>query len=160
MTPLILQGLLVKIDLSAFNIVTLAFSGISIFVSIIVFFKNRELTKKYNNLVAGQQALQIHEDISSARKRYEDLSIQSHPNNQAILQAAINSSMEDLCNTYDLICSLYLSDSLEKETFKKQYFNEIKDLVEHPALKEKYVKPYTKYPATSTVYEKWFHPEK
>lgn len=140
-----------------FNIATLAFSGISIFVSIIVFRKNRELTKQYNSLVAGQQALQLREDISSARRRYEDLSIQSCPNNQAILQAVINSSLEDLCNTYDLICSLYLSGSLDRETFKKQYFDEIKDIVEHPVLKDKYVQPYTKYQATATVYSKWFH---
>lgn len=143
-----------------FNIVTLVLSLISIIVSVFVFFKSRELTIKYNNLVAGQQALQIREDVSSARRRYEDLCLQAFPDNQDIIKFTIKSSIEDLCNTYDLACSLYLSNRLDKEIFKKQYFDEIKNIVESPNFKDKYVQPYTKYQATSKVYNEWFNQEK
>ncbi len=139
-----------------FNVITLFLSLLSIVVSVFVFFKSRELTIKYNNLVAGQQALQIREDISSARRRYEDLCLQSNSNNPDIIKYAINSSIEDICNMYDLACSLYISGSLNQKNFKQQYFNEIKNIVEDDNFKDKYEPSTTEYQSTKTVYENWF----
>ncbi len=136
--------------------ITTIFSLMSITISGIIFFFNYKLTNKYNNLVSGQLALQIREDISSARRRYEDLCLQSNSNNPDIIKYAINSSIEDICNMYDLACSLYISGSLNKENFKQQYFNEIKNIVEDDNFKDKYEPSTTEYQSTKTVYENWF----
>lgn len=143
-----------------FNIVTLILSLISIIVSVIVFFKTQELTIKYNNLVAGQLALQLRENITSARRRYEDLCLQCFSDNKDVKEHVLNSSIEDLCNTYDQACTLYNLGQLDKEGFQRQYYNEIKNIVESPNFKDKYVQPYTKYQATSKVYNEWFNQEK
>jgi len=98
----------------------------SIIISSIALFFNHKLTKRYNNLVSGQLALQLRENISSVRRRYEDLSLQCFPYNNEIIQLIVDSNTEDICNMYDLACSLYISGSLNEENFKLQYFNEIK----------------------------------
>lgn len=144
-----------------FDIMTLILSLVSIIISVFVFFKTRKLTIKYNNLVAGQQTIQIYQIISSARIRYEDLSIEYFSNEQNyILKSALDESMERLCNTYDLACLLYKSNKLDKEIFEKQYSNEIKSIIESKHFKDKYVQPHTKYQTTIEVYEEWFKPKK
>ncbi len=134
--------------------------SISIIISSIVLFFNCKLTKRYNNLVSGQLALQLRENISSVRRRYEDLSLQCFPDNDEIIQHIVDSNTEDLCNAYDLACSLYISGSLNKENFKQQYFNEIKNIIEDDNFKDKYEPYTTEYQSTKTVYEKWFKPKK
>jgi len=141
--------------------ITTIFSLMSITISGIIFFFNYKLTNKYNNLVSGQLALQIREDISSAKERYEDLNIQYFLNGQnIILKPILEESRENLCNTYNLVCLLYNSDKLDKKIFETQYSNKIKSVVESKHFNDKYVQPYTKYQATIDVYNKWFKSKK
>ncbi len=129
----------------------------SITISSIIFFLNYKAIKKYNNLIAGQQALQIRSGISSARRRMEELSLQYAPNNSEIIEATFHSIKEDLCNVYDQACTLYNLDQLDKVGFKKQYFDEIKNIVEDDNFKDKYEPSTTVYPDTRKVYDEWFH---
>jgi len=134
---------------------TILFST-SIIISSIVFFLNYKLIKKCNNLISGQIALQIRENISSVRRRYEDLSLQCFPDNNEIIQHIFSSNTEDLCNAYDQACSLYISNKLDRNNFKQQYFDEIKNIVEDDDFKDKYEPSTTKYQATRNVYKEWF----
>jgi len=136
--------------------ITTIFSLTSITISSIVLFFNYKSTKKYNNLVSGQIALQLRENISSVRRRYDDLSLQCFPNNNEIIQHIIDSNTEDLCNAYDQACTLYNLEQLDKNGFKRQYYHEIKNIVEDDNFKDKYEPSTTIYRDTRNVYEEWF----
>lgn len=138
---------------------TILFS-ISITISSIIFFLNYKLIKKHNNLVSGQLALQLRDYISSVKRRMEDFSIQFISDNPELAEKLFDSIIEDLCNAYDQACSLYLSNKLDKDNFKQQYLDEIKNIVEDDDFKDKYKSSTTKYQATRTVYNKWFPSKK
>ena len=54
----------------------------------------------------------------------------------------------------------YLDKKVDIKRFKKNYYTEIKNLVENENTKDVYANIQTKYHATVEVYEKWNNPEK
>ena len=120
------------------------------------------LTNESNMLTKGQVELQIREMISSAKYRYTEIGCKFLEDTKKAKDYAnhfIEAAYEDVLNAYDEACTKYLDDKIDKERFKKTYYNEIKNLVECEDTKASYVPPQTRYKATLKVYNEWFDME-
>lgn len=121
--------------------------------SILAFVKSNKLTK-------GQVEMQIREMISTAKSRYEDLSIQLSENKENItLQCSVTSALEDVLNAYDEACAKYNDKKVDKARFKKLYINEIRNLVEDENTKAKFHMPQSRFQAIVKVYREWHNLE-
>ncbi len=146
------------------------FTALAVFVSVIalwVSFKAsqkgndlasvaNDLTKTANDMQMAQVEMQIRELILSARSRYEDKVVQfKGVEDEELSKAMLDSALEGVLNAYDEACAKYLDGKVDKERFKKLYHNEIRQLVDDVAIKEKYREPQTKFHATVKVYTEW-----
>ena len=88
----------------------------------------------------AQVEMQIRELILSARSRYEDKVVQfKDEEDDELRKAMIDSALEGVLNAYDEACAKYLDGKVDKERFKKLYHDEIRQLVDNVATKEKYI---------------------
>lgn len=106
-----------------------------------------------NKSAHGQIEIDIRNMITSARNRYEDLVLDNRDNDIYIL--IVKSSLENLINVYDEACSKYLDNKVDKKRFKKLYYTEIKNLVEHKETKPYYDTITSKFQDTIKVYKEW-----
>lgn len=67
----------------------------------------------------------------------------------------MTSVLEDYLNAFDEACTKYIDGKIDKTRFKKTYFDELRQLVENDAFKDRYSDPQTKYEATVKVYKEW-----
>ncbi len=104
---------------------------------------------------SGQIEIDIRNMITSARNRYEDLSINSN-----VTESVLNSALENLLNAYDEACAKYLDSKVDKKRFRNNYYTEIKKLVENKDTKPYYDTIDSKFQATIKVYEEWNNLEK
>lgn len=115
-----------------------------------------DLTKTANDMQMAQVEMQIRELILSARSRYEDKVVQfKDEEDEELRKAMLDSALEGVLNAYDESCAKYLDGKVDKERFKKLYHDEIRQLVDDAAIKEKYREPQTKFHATVKVYTEW-----
>ena len=115
-----------------------------------------DLTKTANDMQMAQVEMQIRELILNTRSRYEDIALQIKDNeDNELYKSILDSSLEGLLNAYDEACAKYLDGKVDKERFKKLYHDEIRNLVDNEAIKEKYIAPQTKFRATVKVYNEW-----
>ena len=136
----------------------------ALIVSIISIYKSNKasetankLNKDANILTQGQVEIQIREMISAAKSRYIDVGCRfaNNDSDKSLLKPIVAAVEEEVCNAYDEACMKYLDNKVDIERFKKNYFNEIKNLVEDENTREKYIEPQTKFHATVEVYKKW-----
>lgn len=136
----------------------------ALFISIISLFKSwqakdmaNKLTNEANMLTKGQVEIQIREMISAARYRYSEMGCKflDKETKEETAKSFINSATEDYLNAYDEACAKYLDGKVDKKRFKKLYFNEIKNLVEHEQTRDKYIGPQTRFQDTVDVYQEW-----
>lgn len=104
---------------------------------------------------SGQIEIDIRNMITSARNRYEDLSINSN-----VTESVLDSALENLLNAYDEACAKYLDSKVDKKRFRNNYYTEIKNLVENKDTKPYYDTIDSKFQATIKVYEEWNNLEK
>jgi len=65
-------------------------------------------------------------------------------------------ALEDLLNTYERACSMYLDGKVDCERFKKDYHVKIRKLVEEGNYRDKYFPPHTsKFKDILEVYNQW-----
>lgn len=109
-----------------------------------------------NEMLKGQVEMQIREMISSARRHYEEVSFKAASGEDSdILNGIVESALENVLNAYDEACAKYIDSKVDRERFKKLYFEEIKYVVEDPSTCDKYKEPQTKFHATNKVYTEW-----
>ena len=150
------------------DIGVLVTSIVAVFVSIVSFILSHDAQKNgnriagaANEMLKGQVEMQIREMISSARRHYEEISFRaSTDEDKEILKAIEESALENVLNAYDEACAKYIDYKVDRERFKKLYFEEIKQVVEDPSISDKYKEPQTKYHATNKVYTEWNNREK
>lgn len=119
------------------------------------------LSKNYNRLIQGQVEMQIRERITNARIRYEDLTLRHNEDlDNELVKTVFDSATEEFLNAYDEACQKYIDSKVDRERFKKSYFNEIQSIVENHIFKSKYDFTTTRYRATVKVYKEWVDLEK
>lgn len=115
---------------------------------------------KSSDMQAGSVEMEIRTMITNAKNRFADLGLQLENNpNSETLNKAVNSALEDVCNAYNEACAKYLDGKVDKKRFKKNYINEIKNIVTANSTKNKFIQPQTDYNATVNVYNEWHNLE-
>lgn len=149
------------------DIIMLIISIVSVIISIVALClsasaqnKGNRIAETANEMLKGQVEMQIRTMITDARNRYEDVSAKlgKHEDKQ-VLNDIIHSALESCLNAYDEACAKYIDSKVDKERFKKLYFEEIKQLVENESLTEYYSETQTRYKATVIVYKEWNNKE-
>ncbi len=73
---------------------------------------------------------------------------------------SLDVALENNINAYERACAIYIDDKIDKTRFKKDYFEEIKKLVNCDELKEYFNAITSKYKAILKVYDEWYNLEK
>ena len=68
----------------------------------------------------------------------------------------IRSAMEDILNAYEEACAQYRDGRVEKARFKKNFYYEIRQLVEDKNYKAFFDPVSSRYKAILAVYQEWF----
>ena len=115
-----------------------------------------EFSKLQTDFDAGQLEIEIRNMISSARNNYlvaaKDI---AQDNDDKLKKQILKAFLEDLLNSYDEACAKYIDGKIDKERFKKMYFDEIRQIVENSRTKQYYDAVSTRYKATVKVYKEW-----
>lgn len=142
-------------------IVPTTISVISIVISVISNNRSKEIEKINSDLMSGQVELQIREMIFSAQKNFADIGKQVIPDKDEDFNTKLlNMSLEMVCNAYDEACAKYLDGKVDKDRFKKTYYEEIRNLFENEDTKPFYDTINSKFQATIKVYKEWNNLEK
>ena len=94
--------------------------------------------------------------IASARAQFYNISC-NLPADKEQARRLLESAQEDWLNAYDEACAKYIDGKIDKERFKKLYFEEIKNCVERN--KDKFGIA-TRFQAMQNVYNEWNNREK
>ncbi len=125
------------------------------------------------NLIAlGAIEIAMNERISQTRQKISDISISiaplltkstKTPDEERTLEIyvkALNSEIENNLNAYEEVCMKYLDKKIDVVRFKKTYYTEIRQLVEHEKYKKYFDGVTSKYKAILKVYDEWNNLEK
>lgn len=144
--------------MSTYETIATIISGIALIVSITALIFSKLNTNKIEKIYYGQSETAIRQNIMNARNRLEDTLSRTKPENQYSNQS-VKVAIEQLLNSYEEACAKYIDCKIDKERFRKSYFNEIKDIVECDDLKQ-YFSFGSSYDAIKKVYDEWFNLEK
>lgn len=105
---------------------------------------------KINN---GQVEMEINRLISERKNAF--LEIDNKANNK---QQIVNFLIEQEINVYEIICSMYIDKKVDKKRFKKNYFHEIKNLVENVNFSRigRFDNRNCHYESILRVYDEWY----
>lgn len=137
---------------SIIDIITILISFAAIIISIwdriannIAIKNSDEKSERALKLAQGVTEIEIRNSISQARHRVDSFAVELKKfkieNPSADLsshQTLFYSILEDFINQYDRACMLYLDKKIDRKRFKKEYKNELVNLVENGKYKEKY----------------------
>lgn len=142
------------------NLLNILLAGFpTLFVAYLAFVNSKNTTRiaKYNNQIYSDELL------FNVRKNSRDLMIKiaesKNEQNETII-LLYKQSIEDVLNAYELACSLYLDDAIDKERFKKLRIREIRALKENKDLKGNFTYPQLQHDshpfrAIQKVYEEF-----
>lgn len=127
-----------------------------------------EFEEKNHKSNMAQTELYIQELILNARKVFiditiEQLKIEVDPNNSKAKEFShtlFRSGVQEILNSYEVACSKYIDNKIDKDRFKKTYIKEIRDLFDSksPYLNE--LNKQNSYHAIKKVNEEWNNLEK
>lgn len=126
--------------------------------------RNAHLTSEEANKTAqGSLELSLREAITTSKSGVHaaaislDDAVKSNPTGDHTLRKKVwTSALEDNLNIYEKACGLYLDKKLDDARFKKDYFNEIRELVKDSNLNPIYFNPTTSnYQAILKVNTMW-----
>lgn len=145
-----------------YEIIAVIFSLIGIVLSIISLIRANSAHK----IAQGQIELNIHQLINQTKKDVMDVSLiiaekcYDDEEVKKTLQQALNTANEQNLNAYEEACAKYLDNKVDKERFKKNYYIEIRQLVENNINKDKFDAITSTYKAILEVYQEWYNLEK
>jgi hypothetical protein len=121
-----------------------------------------------NKIAQGTLELSLREIIGATKTtsiqaaiNLHDFKVTNPEKDFTIRENAWFSAVEDNLNAYEKACGLYWDDKIDKSRFKKDYSNELRQIVENKNLKPKYFDPITSnYKAILKTYREWFDLEK
>lgn len=146
--------------------ITAAIAAISLILSVINFFWNRNLTSRQLKISQGQIELEMSAQLSSAKKYADSYAIMvydllSDEEKRSLILNKQKSVMEEVLNSYECLCQKYLDDKTDKERFEKAYNNEIRCLYgPNSDYREMLDRQSSPYKAIKEVYEQWNNHER
>ena len=141
--------------MSNYEIAAITISSISIVIAIISFILSIVSNNRQRKISQGQMEIQINQMISNSKKELMDISVLIGKENQEILDQAFRTARELNLNAYEEACAKYIDNKVDKERFKRNYYVEIRRLVEYKGNNE-FLNPTTSpYKCILKVYEEW-----
>ncbi|MBQ0051262.1 MAG: hypothetical protein KBT11_04255 [Treponema sp.] len=138
------------------SILALIGSTISFFYTRHISKKQLNFDKKQTDLNYAQTEIEIRNMISQRKQYFQDILVEFAKTEPEKLYKA---ALEDVLNAYDEACMKYIDEKIDKERFKKNYLNEIKNLVETNETKDNFFVKPAKFQAIEKVYNEWFSVE-
>ena len=107
----------------------LLFNGIVAFMAVASLVFSVISFKRSNAYTKGQIEIAVRNMIVSARAQFYNISC-ALPTETEHAHRLLDSALEDWLNAYDDACAKYIDGKIDRERFKKLYFEEIKNCVE------------------------------
>ncbi|MBA7491353.1 hypothetical protein ES702_01898 [subsurface metagenome] len=164
------------------GIASLIISIIGIVIAIIALILSGISSSKANKISNEQLKInnaiietEIRKAIEEANSRVNDMGIEMVPYaakiecNQGtpvdkktleMYQTNFVASVQAMLNVYDDACTKYLDKKIDCERFKRNFFIEIRNLIERESLKEYFDPTTSRYKAILKVYDEWENLEK
>ena len=139
--------------------ITIFISSFALFLSLLSLIFTKANSNKVEKISFGQTELSIREMITASQNRITDILSNANSTNGQYTKQIMKTAIEQLLNSYEEACTKYIDSKIDKERFKKTYFDEIKNIVEYDEFQE-YFKFGSKYDAIKIVYDEWFNLEK
>lgn len=139
--------------------ITIIISSFALLLSLLSLIFTKLNSNKVEKISFGQAELSIREMITSSQNRISDILLNANSSNNQYTKQLMKTAIEQLLNSYEEACTKYIDCKIDKERFKKTYFDEIKNVVENNEFQE-YFKFGSKYDAIKKVYNEWFNLEK
>lgn len=145
-------------------------SIISLFLAIISISSSIKLGKENTRLSNGMISLSVSKPISDAVARLNDIGIKMNPlrakkDAGTIIEAEgyeLNAlsenakvAIQEMLNSYEEGCALYIDNKLDKIRFKKSYQVAIRNLLENNELRIYFDSTTSMYKAILKVYNEW-----
>ncbi len=146
--------------MTAFEFIKVGLSGLSLLISIISLYISKSTSKNQNKISQGQIELQIHQLIFQTKKDALDIALKLQKEDHDLIKQAFLTAQELNLNAYEEACAKYLDDKVDKERFKKNYYVEIRQIVESSNNREKFNPITSKYKCVLKVYNEWYDLEK
>lgn len=105
-------------------------------------------TKKQSD---AQMEIAVREMISSARSNLRQIII----TDTSVKEALLNEAKEELLNAYEEACAKYIDKKIDKKTFKRMYYGEIKNIVKNEEFKKMINWPKSKFPHIVKICQEW-----
>lgn len=105
-------------------------------------------TKKQSD---AQMEISVREMISSARSNLRQIII----TDTSVKEALLNEAKEELLNAYEEACAKYIDKKIDKKTFKRMYYGEIKNIVKNEEFKKMINWPKSKFPHIVKICQEW-----
>jgi len=139
-----------------YEFLTLLISFTTLIVSLIVFINSKNIRlvdeKNSNRLMEieesnlkhnmAQTELHIQELLVNARKLFLDinleklkLSLDGNSDAKELAQKLTSNSLQEILNAYEIACMKYLDSKVDKDRFKKAYFQEVRQIFENDSYK-------------------------
>ena len=158
-----------------YEILTILISFTTLIVSLVVFLNsqkirlvdeknsNRLLEIEENNLKhnMAQTELHIQELLVNARKLFLDINLEklklSFDNNSDAKELAnklTSNSLQEILNAYEIACMKYLDSKVDKDRFKKTYYQEVRQIFENISYKP-FLNKENSFHALKKVNQEW-----
>lgn len=143
--------------------ITAILSLAAVIISIISISKSskaNQISKNANKLSEGQVELTIHQLLSQAKKDISEITILIAENSEKgrrdeLMSNILKDALEREINAYEEACAKYLDGKVDKERFKRNYYLEIRRLVENEDLHEKFDAVSSPFKCILKVYKEW-----
>lgn len=130
----------------------------------------KEIEEKNLNLNMAQTELHIQELLVNARKLSLDILLEKYKlstqnanqteEQKAMVESLVSHSLQEILNSYEVACSKYLDNKIDKDRFKKTYTKEITDLFGNKSPYESLLSKTNAFHALKKVNEEWNNLEK
>lgn len=121
---------------------------LNVFLTGIITFFVYRYTKKQSD---AQMEIAVREMISSARSNLRQIII----TDTSVKEALLNEAKEELLNAYEEACAKYIDKKIDKKTFKRMYYGEIKNIVKNEEFKKMINWPKSKFPHIVKICQEW-----
>ena len=168
-------------DTSMADWIALAVSAASMIVGVASALYARNANLQANQalkLSSGEAETNLREAIQIARRRFEDVLAESEELRAEFQSAGddatrerikfrlepkkkrMNSAIEGLFSAYDSACRRYLEQKIDRESFKREFLDEIRDVVSDEPFKSRFDEQRERrrgtYQFVVRVYDEWF----
>ncbi len=129
--------------------------------------KLKDIEEKNLKLNEAQTELYIQELIMNARKLILDITLEKlklevdseNKSQSELIEALMSHTLQEVLNSFEIACSKYLDDKVDKKRFKKTYIREITELFSIEAYKI-LLTDTNSYQAIKKVNNEWNNHEK